>query len=112
MTNILINDYDKIKFIDMRGKLGDKLSIKGDCLYDWAKLYQSLIGYDKIISNKLISQNYQNHMIDLFKKFFIHKFSEKQFYYLKIIVKSLLFSLIPLHDNELCIEFYNLIKYI
>ncbi len=33
-TNILINKYDKIKFIDMRGKL-DKLSILGDNLYDF-----------------------------------------------------------------------------
>ena len=29
-TNILINEYDEIKFIDMRGSLGDKITIYGD----------------------------------------------------------------------------------
>jgi aminoglycoside phosphotransferase len=33
MTNIIINNYDKIKFIDMRGKLGDKETIYGDYLW-------------------------------------------------------------------------------
>lgn len=34
MTNILINNYEKIKFIDMRGKCDDTLTIYGDWLYD------------------------------------------------------------------------------
>ena len=50
-TNIIINEYNKIKFIDMIGKLGSELSIYGDWLYDWAKVYQSLIGYDFILLN-------------------------------------------------------------
>ena len=29
----------------MRGKQGDTLSIQGDFLYDWAKIYQSLLCY-------------------------------------------------------------------
>lgn len=49
MTNILINKLGKIKFIDMCGKIGDTLNIYGVVFYDWAKLYQSLIGYDKIL---------------------------------------------------------------
>ena len=55
----VINTYEKIKFIDMRGTLNGILSIYGDWLYDWAKLYQSLIGYDIILNNKTISNNYQ-----------------------------------------------------
>ena len=109
MTNILVNNFGKIKFIDMRGKLGDKLTIYGDYLYDWAKLYQSLIGYDKILTNKNISQTYETSMIKCFQKYFIELYSEKQFEILKTIVKSLLFTLIPLHNNELCFEYYNLI---
>ena len=54
-TNIIINNYDKIKLIDMRGKNGDSLSIYGDWLYDWSKMYQSIIGYDKILQGKSIS---------------------------------------------------------
>ena len=37
------------------------------------------------------------------------KFSDKDFENLKIITKSLIFTLIPLHNNEKCIEFYKLL---
>jgi capsule biosynthesis phosphatase len=110
MTNILINNLNKIKIIDMRGKLGNDLTIYGDFLYDWAKLYQSLIGYDKVMSNKTISLTYESTMIKCFQKYFIEFYSEKYFETLKIIVKSLLFTLIPLHDNVLCLKYYELIN--
>ena len=58
MTNIIINNYDKIKFIDMRGKQGEELTIFGDWLYDWAKLYQSILAYDKILQDKEINSDY------------------------------------------------------
>jgi aminoglycoside phosphotransferase len=109
MTNILINHLGKIKFIDMRGKLGNNFTIYGDFLYDWAKLYQSLIGYDKILLNKNISNNYELNMIKCFEKYFIEIYSENYLNILKTIVKSLLFTLIPLHDNKLCFEYYELI---
>ena len=108
-TNIMINEYGKIKFIDMRGKVGDKLTIYGDWLYDWAKIYQSIIGYDEILLSTIIDTNYKNNMIHVFKKYFIDKFSEKDFMNLKIITKSLIFSLIPLHNNEKCIKYYKLL---
>ncbi len=108
-TNIIINNYSKIKFIDMRGKLGDKLTIYGDWLYDWAKVYQSLIGYDEILLSKFIENNYKLHMIGIFKKYFIDKYSEKDFENLKLITKSLIFTLIPLHNNEKCCKYYHLL---
>ena len=58
-TNIIINNHGKIKFIDMRGKVGDKLTIYGDWLYDWAKIYQSIIGYDEILLSKVVDINYK-----------------------------------------------------
>ena len=108
-TNILINNYDKIKFIDMRGKLGSEFTIYGDLLYDWAKLYQSLIGYDNILLNKIINIEYQEKCINFFKSTFLKLYSETDFNNLKMITKSLLFSLIPLHNNNNCQQFYNLI---
>jgi hypothetical protein len=92
----------------MRGKLGDKYSIFGDWLYDWAKLYQSLIGYDEILQNINIEKEYKNEMINHFKNFFINRYNKKSFKNLKIITKSLLFSLLPLHINNND-KFYNLI---
>tara|TARA_B100001093_G_scaffold158253_2_gene150754 strand:+ start:6709 stop:8571 length:1863 start_codon:yes stop_codon:yes gene_type:complete len=109
-TNIILNEYDEIKFIDMRGKVGEVLTIKGDWLYDWSKLYQSLIGYDKILHNKKISKKYENDMIDFFENYFCKLFDKKYLVFLKMITNSMIFSLIPLHDNEKCIEYYNLIN--
>ena len=109
-TNILINKYQKIKFIDMRGKIGDKLTIYGDWLYDWAKIYQSLIGYDEILMSKEINKKYKNNMINYFKEYFINKYSESDFSNLKMITKSLLFTLIPLYNNDKCLDYYNLIS--
>ena len=108
-TNIIINNYGKIKFIDMRGKVGDNLTIYGDWLYDWAKIYQSLIGYDEILLSKTVNHKYKENMIDIFKKYFIDKYSEKDFDNLKLITQSLIFTLIPLHNNNKCIKYYNLI---
>ena len=108
-TNIIINQYGKIKFIDMRGKLGDQLTIYGDWLYDWAKIYQSIIGYDEILLSKFIDTKYKEHIIYIFKNYFINKFSEQDFENMKIITKSLIFTLIPLHNNNKCIKYYNLL---
>ena len=108
-TNIIINIYGKIKFIDMRGRMGDKLTIYGDWLYDWAKIYQSIIGYDEILLSNSIDSKYKENIIDIFKNYFINKFSEQDFENVKIITKSLIFTLIPLHNNEKCIKYYNLL---
>ena len=112
MTNILINNFGKIKLIDMRGQLGDQLTIRGDKLYDYSKLYQSLIGYDEIHEEKCINKSYKNKMIKEFERLFIVDFGEEHLKYLKLITKSLLFSLIPLHDNEKCYKYYELINII
>ena len=108
-TNILINHQEKIKFIDMRGQQGKVLTIQGDWLYDWAKFYQSLIGYDEILLDKEVNVRYKKNIISEFEKLFIDWFSIEDFENLKDITDSLLFTLIPLHDNDKCIKYYNLI---
>ena len=109
-TNILINQHEKIKFIDMRGQQGEQLTICGDWLYDWAKFYQSLIGYDEILLDKQINKEYKNKMITKFEKIFLEWYNEEDLNNLKMITTSLLFTLIPLHDNKKCIEYYKLIN--
>lgn len=110
MTNILINNFGKIKLIDMRGKVGETYTIYGDWLYDWAKLYQSLIGYDKILQNKNISKEYEQNMMQYFQEYFISLYSEQEFENLKTVTKSLLFSLIPMHDDDKCAQYFMLIN--
>lgn len=109
MSNIILNNHGKIKFIDMRGKVGDKLTLQGDWLYDWAKLYQSILGYDFILLNKQIDIEYICKMKSVFEEYFIKLYSEKDMINVRKITNSLLFSLIPLHDNEKCIKYYHLI---
>lgn len=96
-TNILINSLGKIKMIDMRGKLGSEMSIYGDIYYDFAKVYQSLIGYDEILTNGCLSigESYRNEMLACFEGMF----NEEEMVWIKLLTNSLLFSLIPLHTD-------------
>jgi hypothetical protein len=98
----------------MRGILGKQLTICGDWLYDWAKIYQSLVGYDNILLDQQINNNYQEQLINTFKNKFIELYSLEDFNNLKLITQSLLFTLIPLHNNNKCLKYYQLIysKYI
>jgi capsule biosynthesis phosphatase len=109
-TNIIINKFGKIKFIDMRGKIGKTLTIFGDEMYDWAKFYQSLIGYDSILLDKNININYENKMLTIFETYFLSLYSNEDLENVKLITKSLLFTLIPLHDNDKCFKYYELIN--
>jgi RIO-like serine/threonine protein kinase len=50
-SNILLT-YDKqIKVIDMKGKVDNIFTTSGDIMYDYGKLYQSILGYDKVLYN-------------------------------------------------------------
>ena len=110
MTNILVTPHKTVKFIDMRGQQGTHLSIYGDVLYDWAKLFQSLIGYDQILQERKVAHEYESTMIDTFKAYFLSKFSNDDYINMCWITKSLILSLIPLHDNDKCREYYKLIS--
>jgi len=96
-TNVIKSINGDLKFIDMRGKVGDNLTIFGDIYYDFSKIYQSLLGYDFILNNLEIDFDYTKKFIKYFESFF----SEKEIKNIKIITSSLFFSLLPLHqDNE------------
>ena len=109
-TNCIINNNSNFKLIDMRGYLDNDYTIYGDIMYDYGKIYQSLIGYDEILLNKKISNNYRLELITLFFDFIKENYGEVYIDIIKMITNSLLFSLIPLHANEKCIDFYNLIN--
>jgi len=110
-TNILIDKRNQIKFIDMRGKMGDKLTIYGDRMYDYAKLYQSVIGYDEILQDRFIKNEvYKNVLLKLIEDKVRRQYGDNGVYYLKVITAMLLFTLIPLHNNDKCILYYGLIS--
>ena len=95
-SNIMLNNEGNFKFIDVKGKFGNKLSIFGDPFYDFAKFFQSLIGYDEILLEKNVQKNYKDSIIKCFNE----HFNDDELLKIKKITKSLLLSLIPLHDDK------------
>jgi len=85
-----------IKFIDMRGKQGDVLTIFGDVYYDIAKIYQSLVGYDNILNGVEIDDEYRSNLITYFES----KIHPEVLNKIKLITASLLISMLPLHDED------------
>jgi len=57
--NIIIAKNGDIKFIDMRGKVSSTFSIKGDIMTDYAKLYQSILGFDFYVNNEAYHPDYE-----------------------------------------------------
>ena len=96
-SNIILTNSGQLKFIDVKGVQGNEFSIYGHPLYDFAKIYQSLIGYDEILLEKQISESYKRKMISHFEKKFSLRKSD--LVTIKNITKSLLVSLVPLHNE-------------
>jgi capsule biosynthesis phosphatase len=68
--------YYKNQFIfyDMRGKMLDILTVKGHIFYDYAKIYQSIVGLDSIILyNEHISSDIREKMEQVFWEFLLEK---------------------------------------
>ena len=103
-TNMLLSETG-VKFIDMRGMCGDVVSIHGDPLYDYAKIYQSLVGYDEILHESPVNTAYKQHMLKVFwdrvplnKTDVIH------------MTQMLLLTLLPLHTQRVAKECFKLAK--
>ena len=54
--------------IDMRGEVDGILTLGGDAIYDYAKLYQSLRGYDAILYGDEYDERYAQPFIEAFKR--------------------------------------------
>lgn len=106
-TNVLVDSIGSIKLIDMRGKIGETYTIGGDSIYDLAKIYQSLSGYDFILNNTQMVLN-QN-LLDIFKKWVREEY-QISFEDIKKYTASLYFSLIPLHYDEKCQQYYQMAR--
>jgi len=49
----------KVKLLDMKGKIGKVFSLKGDKMTDYAKLYQSVLGFDYMLYNERYPEAYE-----------------------------------------------------
>jgi capsule biosynthesis phosphatase len=104
LTNIILECNGNIRFIDMRGSVGDIITQGGDRQYDYAKLYQSIVGYDSILEGV----HTKHYLIDCFRELYLEKFSKDSFCNLQQLTAGLIFSLIPLHAKEKQNSFYDL----
>jgi len=108
-TNIILNKENNSIFIDMRGIVNNTMSIYGDIMYDFAKIYQSLIGYDEIMHDIFLTNNNSTIFIEKLFNFVKNTYGEEYIYYIKMITYSHIFTLLPLHPYEKAIKYYSLI---
>jgi len=99
-TNIIVSKHNRNYFVDPRGKLGVKSTTAGDQLYDYAKVYQSIIGYDEILLHKTVTHKYRDTLLQTFEAYIHQHFDRETLQKIKIITKALLFTLLPLHDQD------------
>lgn len=106
-SNVLLDKNDNIKLVDVRGLEKNTFTIYGHYLYDYAKIYQSLTGYDEILLDKRIKRSYKENLLAYYENLF----NDKELKHIRIITASLYFSLIPLHnEKEKYIKYIKLFK--
>jgi hypothetical protein len=103
-SNVIMNDIGDIKLVDVRGVVGNDYTPFGMGLYDFAKIYQSIVGYDEILLDKKMKVSYK----DSIRKYYESLFDVEVLSQIKIITASLFFSLIPLHTEHQ--KYYRYIK--
>lgn len=67
-SNIILDFKNNFKFIDMKGQVNGKFSTGGDAMYDYGKLYQSILGYDLVLYNDSCDPVYLCAMKSLFEE--------------------------------------------
>lgn len=108
-TNVIVTPAHEVKLIDPRGEVDGLLTHTGDILYDYGKVYQSLIGYDAILQE--VPQPQNDALIEYFRQYVRDKSGEAGLRNVTMIAASLLFSLIPLHRKSLHADFLELSRF-
>jgi len=65
-SNILVTFKNELKVIDMKGQVNNQLTTGGDRLYDYGKLYQSILGYDAVLYNDSLNEIYRQSIETIF----------------------------------------------
>jgi len=105
-SNIMLDFKNNIKLIDMKGRLESTLTMGGDPMYDYAKLYQSILGYDIMLYNDSISDEYKNKIKQyFFDEILIRNINEG---HLKAITFALIIgSLHAIESKEIQVRIWN-----
>ena len=108
LSNIIKKNNNDLIFIDPRGSLGKNFTIFGDINYDFAKIYQSLTGYENIILEKKMDQNYLNDLKSHFENLMINKNQIDNVETLRYLTSSLYFTLINFHNKKYTSKFVDI----
>ena len=97
-SNIIMEYNDSYKFVDMKGQVDNILTLNGDKYYDYGKLYQSILGYDLVLNNCNINNEYLTKM----NTYFLDKCKIKglNIEYLTAVTKSLIFGVFHSIDSS------------
>lgn len=98
-SNIMVDADGACVFIDPRAQLGHAYSPYGDVIYDYAKLLQSLMGYDEVIAGTQVPSAYRNQMLDVLFDAIEAQHGRAYLDCVRCVCCSLYVSLLPLHDN-------------
>jgi capsule biosynthesis phosphatase len=108
-SNIILDYSDNIKLIDMKGQVDGVLSLNGDRYYDYGKMYQSILGYDLIINDCVMDEDY----LSTINNYFIERCLKNNLNikFIKAVTMSFLFSNIYFLDkNDKKLKVWDFIK--
>ena len=57
--NMMYTSNQEVKLLDMKGKIGSKFTLKGDIMTDYAKIYQSILGFDFYLTDAPYHSKYE-----------------------------------------------------
>jgi len=109
-SNIFKNTDNNIKFIDPRAGELNFFSMYGDIFYDYAKVYQSLVGFEEISNYQKTNNKYCLEKKKYFEDCFVNIFDNEKLKKLRFITSSLLVSMIPLQDKKNALKYFELSK--
>jgi capsule biosynthesis phosphatase len=109
-SNIFKNTDNNIKFIDPRAGELNFFSMYGDIFYDYAKVYQSLVGFEEISNYQKTNNKYCLDKKKYFEDCFVNIFDNEKLKKLRFITSSLLVSMIPLQDKKNALKYFELSK--
>lgn len=108
-SNTILTKQGDIVFLDMKGDINGTLTTNGDALTDYGKLYQSLIGFDCILNNISVDEDYMETLRSVFFEYL--PFSRKDLYTVTacLVAKTISF----LHEDvnpKIRYEIWNLVE--
>lgn len=111
---VFTNIFSNGKMIDPRGNWDNAPTIYGDKDYDYAKVLQSILGYDYALNDIEIEDAYVQYLYQEFADWYKDRYPHKDIQQLKNLTRILMVSMLPLHKEDInrCKRFIKLINQI